>query len=100
MTDLMTFSLPNLPSFSLPPLPAIHDKELYTLAVTHSSNHSAPRRPNALDLTQEDKMIDYEKLEHVGDAILGSIVTTLLHDFFPNIGPGPATVSYPTIFPN
>jgi ribonuclease-3 len=40
--------------------------------------------------------MDYEKLEHVGDAILGSVVTTLLHDLFPYIQPGPATVSHVT----
>jgi len=92
MSD-MTFHLPELPSFPIPPLPAISDDELRTLALTHSSSHTGSRRAASIDLTPTDKTMDYEKLEHVGDAILGSIVTTLLHDLYPLIGPGTATVS-------
>jgi dsRNA-specific ribonuclease len=39
-------------------------------------------------------LIDYEKLEHVGDGILGSIVTTLLHDMYPLLKVGPSTVRH------
>ena len=34
----------------------------------------------------------YEKLEHVGDSILGSMVTTWLHETRPRLTPGSATV--------
>lgn len=89
----MDFSIPELPSFPLPQLPGIADAELALLALTHKSSHQSPRRATDVDLSQDEKIVDYEKLEHVGDAILGSIVTTLLHELFPQLQPGPATVS-------
>lgn len=93
MTVDMIFTLPDLPHLPLPPLPSIADSELSVLALTHKSNHQSPRRATDFDLSQGKNIVDYEKLEHVGDAILGSIVTVLLHDLFPQLQPGPASVS-------
>ncbi|TXT16032.1 hypothetical protein VHUM_00535 [Vanrija humicola] len=85
--------LPDLPSdLLLPPLPPIADPHLARLAVTHSSAHQLPRRPTSLEFEADEKVEDYEKLEHVGDSMLGSVVTGLLHDLFPLLRPGPATM--------
>lgn len=90
---LNTMLLPELPSdLVLPPLPPIADPQLARLAVTHSSAHQLPRRPTSLEFEADEKVEDYEKLEHVGDSMLGSVVTGLLHDLFPLLRPGPATV--------
>ncbi|KAL1413185.1 hypothetical protein Q8F55_000936 [Vanrija albida] len=90
---LNTMVLPDLPSdLCLPPLPPIADAHLARLAVTHSSAHQLPRRPTSLEFEADEKVEDYEKLEHVGDSMLGSVVTGLLHDLFPLLRPGPATM--------
>lgn len=36
----------------------------------------------------------YEKLEHVGDSILGMVVTTWLHELQPQLTCGTATVGF------
>ena len=55
---------------NLPPLPSINDPELLEFAITHSSYHGAVRQANDLDLEAEP-VKDWEKLEFVGDSILG-----------------------------
>lgn len=61
----------SLPLFDLPPLPRVTDPNLHKLAVTRSSTHGLPRRAYELDIVQGDIVQDYEKLEHVGDGLLG-----------------------------
>ncbi len=65
------YVLPELPLFDLPPLPQVTDAELHKLALTHSSIHGLPRRAHELDIIEGDFVEDYEKLEHVGDGLLG-----------------------------
>lgn len=88
---LASMALPQIPVFPLPPLPPITDPILSRTALTHPSQHQGHRRP--FDLEGTDRPEDYEKLEHVGDALLGSVVTLLLHDLYPDLDPGAATVS-------
>ena len=69
--SLNNFILPELPIFDLPSLPMITDPTLYELAITHSSTHGLPRRAHELEIVEGDLVEDYEKLEHVGDGLLG-----------------------------
>lgn len=66
---LNTLTLPDLPEIPLPPLPPVANAELLRTALTHTSFHQLPRR--VLDLDPQQPVKDYEKLEHVGDAVLG-----------------------------
>lgn len=109
-----------LPDFPLPPLPDIYDRELLRQVFTHTSYVGARKQSALFD--KEAFHHDNEKLEHVGDALLGEcdsigwplkegevelkselldlyltpsvgcIVTCLLHDLYPNLNPGNATV--------
>lgn len=80
-----------LPVFALPPLPPILDEEITKQVFTHSSlfrrQHGVFEEPDGQDAKH------YEKLEHVGDSILGMIVTTWLHELRPGLTCGSATVS-------
>ncbi|WVQ81656.1 hypothetical protein IAT38_003781 [Cryptococcus sp. DSM 104549] len=88
---LHSINLPeNIPEFPFPPLPEIADRDLHKQVFTHTSLYARPKR-NAL-LEEEEFHWDNEKLEHVGDALLGSVVTGLLHDMYPNLNPGNATI--------
>lgn len=68
--SLLRYNLPPLPKLDLPELPTITDPELSRQVFTHSSYYARPRKATSLDLEQE-KLLDNEKLEHVGDALLG-----------------------------
>ncbi|KAK4685194.1 hypothetical protein P7C73_g4963, partial [Tremellales sp. Uapishka_1] len=84
----------------LPPLPKIVDEELALLVVTHSSTHQNPKKRLSIELTEAEKTQDYEKLEHVGDSLLGCIVVDLLHDLFPGLKQGPACLLKDTLVCN
>ncbi|ORY25939.1 hypothetical protein BCR39DRAFT_484974 [Naematelia encephala] len=89
---LSSMSMPPLPvDLPLPPLPHITNTDIYRVILTHGSMYQAVKK---FDLTgvDGDKIYDYEKVEHVGDAILGAVVTILLHDLFPRLREGPATI--------
>jgi len=81
-----------LPVFPLPPLPVISDPSLEKQVFTHQS--CFPRRKWRFEDPEEDPSLDYEKLEHVGDSILGMVVTTWLHELKPRLTCGRASVSY------
>jgi hypothetical protein len=68
---LNAYVLPPLPDFPLPPLPPITDKAIYLNCVTHTSVYSIPKRTHDLDTDDLPAILDYEKVEFVGDAILG-----------------------------
>lgn len=88
--NLSTIELPPLPEdLSLPPLPELPD-DLAAVAFTHSSYAAKPRRPTVLEA---DTSHDWEKLEFIGDGILGGVISTLIHRLFPGQPPGTATVS-------
>lgn len=97
---LSALALPPLPQFHLPRLPPIADPTLSQTTVTHSSVHQAARNPQSLDLGPATRPDDYEKLEHVGDGILGALVTLLLQDLYPQLPPGTATVRNAFLHPS
>ncbi|WVQ75377.1 hypothetical protein IAR50_004997 [Cryptococcus sp. DSM 104548] len=82
--DILPDSLP------LPPLPEIYDVDLRRQVFTHSSYIAARRKVGAFD--EEEFRYDNEKLEFVGDSLLGVIVVCLLQDVYPNMSPGSATL--------
>ncbi|EIW67697.1 hypothetical protein TREMEDRAFT_64292 [Tremella mesenterica DSM 1558] len=93
LVQLADYHPPPLPNdIPLPPLPPITDPGLLKLALTHSSAHQLPHRPSEIVLDESRAVDDYEKLEHVGDALLGAVVNIMLHDMFPSLKPGPATM--------
>jgi dsRNA-specific ribonuclease len=77
--------------FPLPPLPVISDPILEKQVFTHQS--CFPRKKWRFEDPEEDPSLDYEKLEHVGDSILGMVVTTWLHELKPRLTCGRASVS-------
>nr|XP_019012885.1 uncharacterized protein I206_02381 [Kwoniella pini CBS 10737]OCF51666.1 hypothetical protein I206_02381 [Kwoniella pini CBS 10737] len=46
----------------------------------------------SLFLTEGQAGLDYEKLEHVGDALLEAVAVTLAHELFPNFRQGSAAI--------
>jgi len=80
-----------LPVFPLPPLPVISDPALEKQVFTHQS--CFPRRKWRFEDPEDDPSMDYEKLEHVGDSILGMVVTTWLQELKPRLTCGRASVS-------
>lgn len=90
--ELTSLVLPLLPEFDLPPLPPIVNEHLARLVVTHSSFHSEPKQATSLELKRSNPTDNYEKLEHVGDALLGAVATTVLQDLYADLPPGTATV--------
>ena len=59
-----------------------HDEELYTLAFTHSSY-------NGMAGTRHQ---DYERLEFLGDAVVGLVVSELCYIYHPNMEQGQLSV--------
>lgn len=57
-----------------------HDYKLYEAAFTHPSVNLG-----------EHKVIDYQRLEFVGDSVLGAIIATLSYKLQPNLHEGPLT---------
>lgn len=63
------FNILDMPPTTFPPLPPINDKALYNVVTTHASLHLYKKY--SMNLHPKIMVEDYEKLEHVGDAILG-----------------------------
>lgn len=91
-----------LPLLPLPPLPPILDAKVEKVVFSHQSLF--PRDAGVFEYPVQIKDGDwhggvphYEKLEHVGDAILGGVVTTWLHRCWPGLTCGTATVSVTVI---
>ncbi|WWC66881.1 uncharacterized protein I206_100788 [Kwoniella pini CBS 10737] len=78
-----------LPVFALPPMPPIEDPDLLKQVFTHQSLFE--RAKGQFEDPIDNPSKHYEKLEHVGDSILGMIVTTWLHESRPNLTIGTAT---------
>ncbi len=57
-----------------------HDYSLYEAAFTHPSVNLG-----------EHKVTDYQRLEYVGDSVLGAIIATLSYKIHPNLHEGPLT---------
>lgn len=98
-----------LPLLPLPPLPPILDAKLERVVFSHQSlfprdagvfeypvtfRHTGAGKEGNGEWGEWDGGVPhYEKLEHVGDAILGGVVTTWLHRCWPGLTCGTATVS-------
>ncbi|ORY34351.1 hypothetical protein BCR39DRAFT_517868 [Naematelia encephala] len=78
-----------LPIFPLPPPPDIEDPELLKQVFTHQS--SFPKVRFRFEDPPDEPAGHYEKLEHVGDSILGMVVTCYLHEVKPRLTCGSAT---------
>lgn len=85
------FPVEQLPVFALPPLPEIKDEAALKQIFTHLSLFQKVKYK--FEDPEDDLAKHYEKIEHVGDSILGMIVTTWLHEIKPGLTPGTATVS-------
>ncbi|WVQ96480.1 hypothetical protein IAU59_003585 [Kwoniella sp. CBS 9459] len=93
--SLNSFVAPRLPKLDLPPLPPITDRKLRETVFTHVSSRVLPKRfATTMFLTDGQAGNDYEKLEHVGDALLGAAVKTMLHEQYPNFRQGTASTTY------
>lgn len=80
-----------LPVYPLPPPPPIRDASLAKQVFIHSS--CFPKTRSRFEDAAERPTEHYEKLEHVGDSILGMVVTTWLHEVKPGLSCGTASVS-------
>lgn len=81
--DAVRCFVPTMPLPTLPPL----QNGLWRI---HSSARGAPRRE--FELLEGEEVTDYERLEHVGDALLGAEVTLLIHEKYPKLSAGARTV--------
>lgn len=85
------FPIEQIPTYPLPPLPPIDNPALLKQVFTHMSLFKTVK--GKFEDPEDDQPKHYEKLEHVGDSLLGMIVTTWLHESKPGLTPGTATVS-------
>ncbi|KAI0068583.1 ribonuclease III [Artomyces pyxidatus] len=86
---LMSLLNPNFNPGGLPPLPHIKSDELRLRVYTHRS--FAARPTHIFEDSPDDPSPDNEMLEHLGDQVLGLIVTELLQELFPYLRVGPST---------
>lgn len=91
LTKSLLIPVEQLPVFALPPLPIITDPTLELQVFQHQSMF--PKSKGRFEDPEDDPAMHYEKLEHVGDSILGMIVTTWLQETKPNLTCGTASVS-------
>ncbi|KAI9453113.1 ribonuclease III domain-containing protein [Russula earlei] len=73
----------------LPPLPKINSSGIEMRAFTHRS--FAARPAHVFEDSPDDPSPDNEQFEHVGDQVIGLIVTDLLQNEFPCLRVGPLT---------
>ncbi|ORX38928.1 ribonuclease III domain-containing protein [Kockovaella imperatae] len=76
----------------LPPIPPIDNPKYADIVFTHSSARSQQHSSSSFDLTSGAADLDNEKLEHVGDGILGAFITFLLNELYPDLVVGSATL--------
>jgi len=86
---LMSLLKPDFGPGGLPHLPKINSQEIETRIFTHRS--FAARPTHVFEDSPEDPSPDNEQLEHVGDQVLGLIVTDLLQREYPHLRVGPST---------
>ncbi|KAG7447587.1 ribonuclease III [Guyanagaster necrorhizus] len=73
----------------LPPLPDIKDDNIRIQVFTHRSFFARP--VHIFEDHPNDLSPDNEKLEHLGDTVLGLVVTRLMLDMYPGLRVGPST---------
>ncbi|KAG2141663.1 ribonuclease III domain-containing protein [Suillus cothurnatus] len=72
-----------------PPLPDINKESIRTQVFTHRSYYGRPN--HVFEDHPQDPSPDNEKYEHLGDTVLGLVVTKLLLEMYPNLRVGPST---------
>ncbi|KAJ7083002.1 ribonuclease III domain-containing protein [Mycena epipterygia] len=72
-----------------PPLPQIKRDDIRQRVFTHRSYFERPS--NVFEDRPDDPSPDNEKLEHLGDSVLGLVVTTLMGEMYPGLRVGPST---------
>ncbi|KAG0703866.1 ribonuclease III domain-containing protein [Suillus ampliporus] len=82
-----------LPAFNevtpFPQLPEINTDSIRTQVFTHRSYFGRPN--HIFEDHHWDPSPDNEKYEHLGDTVLGLVVTNLLLELYPNLRVGPST---------
>ncbi|KAG5648801.1 hypothetical protein DXG03_000150 [Asterophora parasitica] len=74
---------------NFPPLPVIHARAIELQVFTHRSYFARPT--HIFEDHPDDPSPDNEKFEHLGDAVLGLSVTSLLMQMYPGLRVGPST---------
>ncbi|KAJ3740946.1 ribonuclease III domain-containing protein [Lentinula detonsa] len=77
------------PTEQLPPLPRFKSENTRRQVFTHRSFYGRPN--HIFEDHPDDPAPDNEKLEHLGDAVIAIVVTTLMIEMFPNLRVGPST---------
>lgn len=72
-----------------PPLPKLYSQKIQTQVFTHRSFYGRPT--HVFEDQPGDLSPDNERFEHLGDTVLGLIVTALMMDMYPGLHVGPAT---------
>jgi len=78
---------PSISKKDLPPLPDIRTESIRLQVFTHRSFYA--RQTHLFEDHPDDPSLDNEMLEHLGDSVLGLVVTDLLRDTFPYLRVGP-----------
>ncbi|KIY73961.1 ribonuclease III [Cylindrobasidium torrendii FP15055 ss-10] len=73
----------------LPPLPTLLSAAINEQVFTHRSYFARPTR--VFEDSPDDPSPDNEKLEHLGDSVLGLVVTHFMLDMYPTLRVGPST---------
>ncbi|KAF9031840.1 ribonuclease III [Hymenopellis radicata] len=73
----------------LPPLPRFLSRAVETQVFTHRSYFARPT--HIFEDRPDDPSPDNEKLEHLGDTVLGLVVTKLMLEMYPGLRVGPST---------
>ncbi|KAL1754771.1 ribonuclease III domain-containing protein [Schizophyllum commune] len=74
---------------NLPPLPHVHDESIENQIFTHRSLYGRPT--HVFEDREDDLAPDNEKFEHLGDTVLGLVVTTQIQQMYPGLRVGPST---------
>ncbi|EGO27930.1 hypothetical protein SERLADRAFT_462219 [Serpula lacrymans var. lacrymans S7.9] len=80
---------PEIKPEDIPPLPEIQAEAIKVQVFTHRSYYARPN--HVFEDHPNDPSPDNEKFEHLGDTVLGLVVTTLLLELYPNLRVGPST---------
>ncbi|KAF8897912.1 ribonuclease III domain-containing protein, partial [Infundibulicybe gibba] len=73
----------------VPPLPDIKSPNIERQVFTHRSLHARPT--HVFEDRSDDPSPDNEKYEHLGDTVLGLVVTSLMLEMYPGLRVGPST---------
>lgn len=77
-----------IPRIEFPPAPKLQNDTVWRC---HTSFRAAVHYP--FEAPEHEEIADYERLEHVGDAILGAEVSLIIHETYPRLVVGLRSVS-------